>query len=206
MAIASGLGRLEGGNPNPEADMAKRYRFRFKRLDVYQAAVEHFVWTVDVVRRMPNGPYVVTNQFLGASLSIMGNIGEANGREKKPGEVAQHYRYAQGSTFESATHLDAMSAMKVITDDEYNAEEEKLARIGSMLTRLTQKARRERRRTRQLERRPAARRASEASLADRTRASGAEGEARSHRTPHSGSPRERSDRRGSTPDGGSTPT
>lgn len=201
--------------------MAKRYRFRFKRLDVYQAAVEHFVWTVQVVQRMPNGPYVVTNQFLGASLSIMGNIGEADGREKKPGEVAQHYRYAQGSTFESATHLDAMSAMKVISDDEYNGEEERLARIGSMLTRLSQRSRRERRRQAAMERRSAARRASEASSEDGTRRSrsgvsaandrvelhragrrGAGGAA-VDRTPRTGSPRERSDRGGSNLDGGS---
>jgi four helix bundle protein len=124
--------------------MAKRYRFRFKELDVYQAAVAHFAWTVDVAGRMRRGPYVVTNQALGASLSIMGNIGEANGREKQPGEVEQHYRYAQGSTFEAATHLDAFAALNVITDDEYNVREEHLAGIAAMLTRLAQNARRRR--------------------------------------------------------------
>jgi four helix bundle protein len=124
--------------------MAKRYRFRFKQLDVYQAAVDHFAWTVEVVGRMPRGPFKVVNQALGASLSIMGNVGEANGREKQPGEVEQHYRYAQGSTFESATHLDAFSALQVITDDEYNAAEGHLASIAAMLTRLAQKAGRRR--------------------------------------------------------------
>ena len=149
--------------------MAKRYRFRFKRLDVYQLAVDHFVWTMKVVQRMPNGPYAVTNQFLGASLSIMGNVGEANGRGAKAGEVAQHYRYAQGSTFESATHVDAMSAMDVISDDEYNEAEDRLARIGSMLTRLGQRARRERTKVVDAERRGAARQGA-AAVADRTRA------------------------------------
>ncbi|HSH44548.1 MAG TPA: four helix bundle protein, partial [Longimicrobiales bacterium] len=60
--------------------MGRRYRFRFKGLDVYQAAVEHFTWVAEVVGRRPKGPFVVTNQVLGASLSIVGNIGEANGR------------------------------------------------------------------------------------------------------------------------------
>ena len=122
--------------------MAKRYRFSFKRLDVYRAAVEHFDWTCAVLARSPKVPFKVNNQSVGASLSIMGNIGEAHGRETKVGEIEQHYRYAQGSTFESATHLDAFSALKLITDDEYNAEEERLARIAMMLTRLIQKQRR----------------------------------------------------------------
>jgi four helix bundle protein len=124
--------------------MAKRYRFRFKEMDVYQAAVDHFVWTVQVVRRLPRGPFVIPNQFIGASLSIMGNVAEAKGREKQPGEVEQHYRYAQGSTFESASHLDVLSALDAITDDEYNAREDHLARIASMLTRLMQNERRRR--------------------------------------------------------------
>lgn len=126
--------------------MAKKYRFRFKQMDVYQAAVQHFTWCVTAVGRMPRGPYVVTNQVLGASLSIMGNVGEANGRDKQPGEVEQHYRYAQGSTFESATHLDALAAMDVIDDDEYNRQEEMLARVAAMLAKLIQRQQKARRR------------------------------------------------------------
>jgi four helix bundle protein len=84
------------------------------------------------------------NQVVGASLSIMGNVAEANGREKEPGEVEQHCRYAQGSTFESAGYLDALSALEVIDDDEYNVQEEHLARIAAMLTRLMQSHRRRR--------------------------------------------------------------
>lgn len=109
--------------------MAKTYRFNFKRLDVYRAAVEHFGWVVEVVGGMPRAPFSLTNQFLGAPLSIMANIGEADGREKKPGETEQHYRYAQGSTYESAAYLDALSEMRAIDDAEYNLREENLARI-----------------------------------------------------------------------------
>ena len=124
--------------------MARRYRFAFKRLDVYQAALEHFQWTCEIAQRLPRGPFKVTHQAIGASLSVLGNVGEAHGRDRKPGEVEQHYRYAQGSTFESATHLDAFAALGVISDEEYNAEEERLARIGMMLSRLVQKHRRRR--------------------------------------------------------------
>lgn len=129
--------------------MAKNYRFGFKRLDVYQEAVAHFDWTCEVVQRMPKGPWRMVNQAVSASLSIMGNIGEANGRDKKHGEVEQHYRYSQGSTFESATHLDAFASLNVITDDEYNAAEQRLARIAAMLTRLMQRQRRKARGERQ---------------------------------------------------------
>ena len=93
--------------------MGREYRFEFKRLDVYQVAVEHFRWTCDVVRRLPRGPFKVTDQAVGSSLSVMGNIGEANGRDRK-----------------------------------HNAAEERLARIGMMLTRLIQLQRRRRAPTR----------------------------------------------------------
>jgi four helix bundle protein len=147
--------------------MAKRYRFRFKEMDVYQAAVEHFVWTVQAVARLPRGPFVIPNQVVGASLSIVGNVAEAKGREKKPGEVEQHYRYAQGSTFESASYLDVLSALETITDDEYNDREDHLARIASMLTRLMQNEQKKRARTHPPKRGPQAR-------APKSRASGAE--------------------------------
>ncbi len=113
--------------------MAKTYRFGFKRLEVYQAAVDHFAWTVAVVRREPRLPYKVSAQVLGSSLSVLSNIGEATGREKQPGEAEQHVRYAQGSTAECASHLDALAALDLIDDDEYNAREAHLARIAAML-------------------------------------------------------------------------
>jgi four helix bundle protein len=149
-----------------EVVMAKQYRFRFKEMDVYQAAVDHFVWTVQVVRRLPRGPFVIPDQFIGASLSIVGNVAEAKGREKKPGEVEQHYRYAQGSTFESASYLDVLSALDAITDEEYNTREDHLARIASMLTRLMQSQR--------TQRRPPHEKRGPQARAPKSRASGAE--------------------------------
>lgn len=158
--------------------MAKVYRFGFKRLDVYQVAVEHFEWTCDIVARSSKVPFKVVNQSVGASMSVMGNIGEAHGRETKPGETEQHYRYAQGSTFESATHLDAFSALKLIDDDEYNAEEERLARIAMMLTRLIQKQRRRRRQLRRIRRQKHAGSAAEGSSNAREASPGARSAAR----------------------------
>lgn len=114
--------------------MAKVYRFGFKKLDVYRAAVEHFAWTAGVVGRMGRAPFKVTDQFMGASLSAVSNVAEANGREKRPGEAEQHYRYAQGSTFEAAAHLDALSALGVIDDAEYNEREQRLNGLASMLS------------------------------------------------------------------------
>ena len=140
--------------------MAKTYRFAFKNLDVYRLAVEHFDWTCQVLDRIPNAPFKLSNQAIGASLSIMGNLGEANGRDVQPKEVVQSYRYAQGETFESATHLDAFSSLGAISDDEYNAEEERLARIAAMVAKLMERQRRKAHQARQrkLERRAAAQR------------------------------------------------
>ncbi len=125
-----------------EARMEDGNEFRFKRLDVYRLAAEHFEWICEVVRRMPRGPFKVTEQALGASLSIMGNLGEANGRDRQPREVQQHYRYALSSTFEAATHLDALAALGVIDDAEREAAEERLSRIAAMIRRLAQRQRR----------------------------------------------------------------
>ena len=119
--------------------MEKEIRFAFKRLDVYAAGVEHFQWVCEVVRRLPRGHYKVIDQAESASLSIMWNIGEAHGRSARAGEIEQHYRYALGSTFESATHLDALFALGVMSVVEYNAAENRLSRISMMLTRLMQK-------------------------------------------------------------------
>ncbi len=91
---------------------------------------------------MPRGPFKVTNQAVGAALSIMGNIGEANGRDERPGEAQQHYRYALGSTFEAATHIDAFAALSVIDAAEHEAAESRLSRIAPMLRSLIQLQRR----------------------------------------------------------------
>lgn len=123
--------------------MDDAYRFRFKRLDVYGMAVEHFEWTCRVVDRMPRGPFKMTNQAVGAALSIMGNIGEANGRDRQPGEVQQHYRYALGSTFEAATHIDGFRALRVIDDEEHANAEERLSRIAAMIRSLNERQRRQ---------------------------------------------------------------
>jgi four helix bundle protein len=117
--------------------MAKEYRFNFKNLDVYQAAIDHFAWAVHVVADLRKAPFGIRDQILGAALSVPANVAEANGRDRKPGEAEQHYRYAQGSTYESAAFLDALAAMNAIDDDEYNLREQNLARIASMLHRLS---------------------------------------------------------------------
>ena len=116
--------------------MSVPQRFNFKRLDVYREAIDHFAWTVQVVARMPTAPFAIRNQVLGAALSVVANIAEGSGREKRPGEAEQHYRYALGSTYESAAFLDALAAMEVITGHERDTQETKLDRIAGMLSRL----------------------------------------------------------------------
>ena len=118
--------------------MARVSRFDFKKLDVYQGALAHFGWCIEVARRIPWHQKVVTNQLLRAALSGVLNIGEAGGR-KSVGESAQHLRYAQGSVYESAAMLDALHLMGVIDDEAYNRQEELLARVGAMLTAMIRK-------------------------------------------------------------------
>ena len=115
--------------------MAKVSRFDFKKLDVYQGALAHFGWCVEVAKRIPWHQKVVPNQMFRAGVL---NIGEAGGR-RSGGESAQHLRYAQGSVYESAAMLDALHVMGVIDDEAYNRQEELLARVGAMLTAMIRK-------------------------------------------------------------------
>ena len=113
-------------------------RFDFKRMDVYRAALRHYAWTVDVTGRLGWRHRRLADQMLGAALSIPGNIAEAAGRRGRPLDVRKFYRYAQGSTHESAAYLDALRAIGAIDDDTHAEREAALADIGSMLTRLMQ--------------------------------------------------------------------
>jgi four helix bundle protein len=120
----------------PEATMDNTGPFNFKRLDVYKAAIAHFAWTVGALARIPTAPFPLRNQILAAALSIPANIAEANGRDRQPGEAEQHYRYALGSTYESAAFLDALAAMGVVDTTEHAEREQQLDRIAGMLARL----------------------------------------------------------------------
>jgi four helix bundle protein len=123
-------------------------RFGFKRLDVYQAALAFWQWALRVATRIPRNRFFVTDQFLRAALSISLNIAEGAGN-KTPAEAANHCRHASGSTTECAALLDSLLAMKVISEKEYDEQEERLARIAAMLTGLMQRhQRRSRNRTR----------------------------------------------------------
>lgn len=116
--------------------MPRESRFEFKRLDVFDAAVDFFAWVVEVTATVPWRYRRVSDQLVGAAVSILGNLGESGGRRLMPGEASQHYRYAQGSTHECAAYLDALLCLERIDRTVYQEREHQLARIGSMLTNL----------------------------------------------------------------------
>jgi four helix bundle protein len=116
--------------------MAKAIRFDFKKLDVYQAALDHYEWCLDVASRIPPDRKVVTWQMLRAALSAVLNLGEAGGR-RTAGESAQFLRVARGSAFECAAM--PLLLQGVIDEDEYNAQEQLLSRIGAMLSTMIRK-------------------------------------------------------------------
>ncbi len=118
--------------------MATATRFGFKRPDVYQAAMEFWIWSLQVAERIPRNRYFVTDQFLRAALSIKLNVAESAGN-KTPTEAGYHCRVASGSATECAALLDTLLTMKVINGAEYEAKEELLARIVAMLTKMKQR-------------------------------------------------------------------
>jgi four helix bundle protein len=112
--------------------MAREQGFNFKKLDVYQAAVQHLGWCLEVSTRIHWDRKVLTAQMLRAALSTVLNIAEASGRHRV-GESAQHLRYAKGSLYESAAMLDALLLMGVIDETARTSQEDLLARTAAML-------------------------------------------------------------------------
>ncbi len=116
--------------------MSRSSRFDFKRLDVYEAALDFFTWAAEVSGGISWRHRAVGDQLIKAANSILGNLGEASGRRSMPKESRQHYRYALGSDHECAAYLDALLALGVIDEEARDEREDQLARIGSMISRL----------------------------------------------------------------------
>lgn len=115
-----------------------RVRFRFKQLVVYQAALRFYAWSIRAAERIPKNRFFLLDQFVRTALSIMLNIAEGAGLWRL-GNKRKHYEIARGSTFEAAAILDALRVTGVISGAEFERQEEELAGIGAMLTRLVQR-------------------------------------------------------------------
>ncbi len=115
--------------------------FDFQKLDVYKASIEFIVVSHALIERLPRGRGYLIDQLQRAATSIAANIGEGAG-ERAKAEKARFYRMARRSAFECAALLDVMAAEHLADETELRNGRELLERIGMMLTRLVESAKR----------------------------------------------------------------
>jgi four helix bundle protein len=113
--------------------------FDHEKLHVYQLQLEFIQWVTPLIdesqRRDAGKTAEVRRQLDRASLSVLLNIAEGNGRRQQQTR-AKFFDDARGSTSESAACLDALVAKGVCQKERVQPGKEMLLRMCAMLTKL----------------------------------------------------------------------
>jgi four helix bundle protein len=117
-----------------------RTYFDHEKLDVYQLELRFVTWVTGLLakikQRPPNARIPeVSDQLDRASLSLLLNTAEGNGRRQRQTR-ARFFDDARGSVTECAACLDALVAKAACTKEQVEEGKEMLLRIASMLTKL----------------------------------------------------------------------
>lgn len=110
--------------------------FFFEKLDVYQKALV-FAASTDEILESANlfKSDVISDQLRRASLSIVLNIAEGNGRWQAA-DKKHFFVMARGSLLECVAILQVMRLKKLLAEDIYNQNYQHLEEIAKMLTGL----------------------------------------------------------------------
>ena len=125
-------------NPNQTTTgpAAKAAMFDHEKLDVYRLEVQFIAWVtplLEEVSRVAGGQTrEVRDQLDRASLSLLLNTAEGNGKRQRPVR-AKFIDDARGSATECAACLDALVAKSVATNERVADGKQLLVRIVSML-------------------------------------------------------------------------
>ncbi len=125
-------------NSEPKSAM----KFDHEKLDVYQLELKFIGWVAPLLEAVSNKTKgrtrEICDQLDRASLSVLLNTAEGNGRRQRPTR-AKFFDDARGSATECAACLDALVAKQVITVDQIEDGKVLLLRIVSMLSRLVER-------------------------------------------------------------------
>jgi four helix bundle protein len=120
--------------------------FDHEKLEVYQLQLEFVSWVTPLLAKVREGePRLgreVTDQLDRASLSLLLNTAEGNGKRQRRVR-AKFLDDARGSTMECAACLDALVAKGLSTQEQVQTGKLLLHRIVSMLTKLVERFDRE---------------------------------------------------------------
>jgi four helix bundle protein len=111
--------------------------FGHEKLDVYRASLDYVAQVYGRAGRLNGNLRHARDQWLRASQSIPLNIAEGNGKSG-PADRRHYFEIARGSALECAAIQDVLQAGHALPDEDNTRMKELLARIVSMLTRLSQ--------------------------------------------------------------------
>ena len=120
-----------------------RTYFDHEKLHVYQLELRFVTWVTALLVKIKPRPTdariaEVSNQLDRASLSVLLNTAEGNGRRQRRTR-AKFFDDARGSATECAACLDALVAKGVCSDEETDDGKQLLLRIVSMLSKLIER-------------------------------------------------------------------
>lgn len=117
-------------------------QFDHEKLDVYQLALGFVAWSARLVEELEQSSAKkigeVSNHLDRASLSILFNTAEGNGKRQRLSR-GKFFDDARGSTTECAACLDALVAKGACTEGRIAEGKSLLVRIVAMLTKLVQR-------------------------------------------------------------------
>jgi four helix bundle protein len=116
-------------------------QFDHEKLDVYQRSLEFIAWVTPLLASIKESAAPtrdVRDQLDRASLSILLNIAEGNGK-RKPALRARFFDDARGSATECAACLDALISKGLSSQRDIAEGKQTLLRVVSMLTKLIEK-------------------------------------------------------------------
>lgn len=109
--------------------------FLFKKLVVYQKALDLAENISSLTESFPKGKGYIADQLNRASLSIAANIAEGNGRWHAK-DRGHFFLIARGSAFECVPLLEVAARKGLIEEADKQRIENSLDEIGAMLTGL----------------------------------------------------------------------
>jgi four helix bundle protein len=110
-------------------------QFSFERLDVWRVLLDVVEGAHAVASELPSGFGELADQVRRASQSAAANFAEGIGKGGR--DRLRFHRYALGSAYETAAHLEVAARLRLVSPQVHAHLRALLLRAVSMLTRMT---------------------------------------------------------------------
>ena len=106
-----------------------------EKLDVYQCAIQFLILVATILSKIPRGYSFLADELKRASVSIVQNIAEGNGKPTEP-DRSRYFGISRGSAMECGAVLDACAVLKLIDPEVLKKGKDLLERIVAMLSKM----------------------------------------------------------------------